>query len=76
MRPGAWWRRRGGLAGSDNVLEGEFVTAVTSAVTRLRELAAALRKANRENKRLLVATLLDEVDCLLDGGSTSDNHGA
>jgi len=58
------------LAESDNVSEGEFVTAVTSAVTRLRELAAALRKANRENKRVLVATLLDEVDRLLNGGPT------
>lgn len=64
------------MAGSDNVLEGEFVTAVTSAVTRLRELAVAVRKANRENKRVLVATLLDEVDRLLDGESTRDEQGA
>jgi len=62
--------------GSDNVLEGEFVTAVTSVVTRLRELAAALRKANRENKRVLVTTLLDEVDRLLEGGPTGDSPGA
>lgn len=36
----------------------------------------ALRKANRENKRVLVATLLDEVDRLLDGESTRDEQGA
>ena len=75
-KQGEWWRRRGGLAGSDNVLDDEFVTGVTSAVTRLRELAMALRKANRENKRVLVATLLDEVDRLLDGESTRDEQGA